>query len=1023
MVTQSTDAFLNYLKELGICVAAEGDRLVCSAPHGVLTAEIRTELLQKKADILGFLRSLEKTSVSSHIVRISSRSELPLSPAQRRLWFMDRLRPENAAYVIPLALELRGFLDAEALRASMLEIVRRHEVLRCRVMEIDGMARAIPDTDFAWRLEKRTLAATDVIKEVERFAKEELSQRPFDLTAGPLLRTALLQFHEQHHVLLLLIHQIVADHLSLGILYGEIGVLYSAFCNGDPSPLPEPAVQFADFAHSHNLLLQSETVQNQLNYWREQLRAPIASAELPTDHPRSRSSSFRGARHRLPIPQELVTAVNGLATEGQTNPFVVLLSGFKVLVHRYTQQDDLVIGSTVDGRNRAGVENLVGRFVNDLALRTSLSGDPTVRELIARVRETVTDALAHQDVAFDQILEVLHPDRTQNRSPFFQVTFNLQTSLLPSLCHSGVSVRPLDIDLGTARYDLSVETSAADDGSMQVCFEYSNDLFEDATIERIARHYRQLLEEMTGDPGKRISELPMFTAEELAEFVSGSGRTCAEYRRDARIHDLIEERAGEAPNRVAVACGSQQLTYGELSRRSNQLANLLRMRGVGTDVLVGICLERSIDMVVAVLGVLKAGAAYVPMDPQFPRDRLAFMARDAAVRVLLTDERSRDLLPVDEGTVLSMDGDRDQIDGQSNDAPPNLGSTTDLAYVIYTSGSTGMPKGVQITHRSVVNLLESMRREPGMTREDCLLSVTTLSFDIAGLELYLPLITGARLVLATRMAAADGRALARLLTEKKVNVMQATPATWRLLIDSGWPGKADLKILCGGETLPRQLANRLLSKCASLWNLYGPTETTIWSTLHRVSEGDDSIPIGKPIANTQVYILDEQFRPVPRGVAGELYIGGDGLARGYLDRPELNDEKFLPHPLVAGERLYRSGDLARFRFDGALQFLGRVDHQVKIRGFRVEIGEVETALARCAAVADAVVVLREDIPGDQRLIAYVIPSPDGEVSPQQLRASLLTTPARIHGAVGVRHPGVLPVDAEPQDGPARAADS
>jgi amino acid adenylation domain-containing protein len=955
-----------------------------------LTAELR----RRKAELLGFLRStVVHASPSPAIGIIEDRRELPLSCGQQRLWFLTQFQTDSTAYNICFGLELIGALDASALEASLREIVSRHEVLRCRLVNVGGIPGAMPGTSRDWTLERhdfRSVENCDRSQCAARFAQKQ-SQHTFDLSSGLLLRAWLLQFDEQHHVLMLMLHHIAADGWSLGLLVRELGVLYTAFREGQPSPLPDLPLQYGDFAAWQNLALKSEPMRSQLQYWQKQLQAPLAVVEFPTDRPRPLQPTFRGSRCRMTLPKELADAVHRLCLTEQATTFMVLIGAFKLLLHRYTNLDDIVVGSAVAGRSRPELEGLIGLFINNLTLRTSLAGDPTVRQLIARVRETSLNAFANQEIPFDQVVAAVQPDRNLSRSPLFQVMFILQNFPIRTFSLPALSVQPLHIDAGTSRFDLTIEANENEQGAIDLYFEYNTDLFDRSTIDRLSRHYEHLLAGMTLGPDRRISELSLFSAAELNELQAASHQTRADYPREALIHDLLESQAARTPDKVAVVCGPAQISYAELSRRSNQLANLLRTLGVGPDVLVGICLKRSIDMVVAVLGVLKAGGAYVPMDPHFPGERLAYMARDAAVRVMLTDEASRHIVTVPDAAVLSLDADRDQIGRQSERLPEAISSAENLAYVIYTSGSTGMPKGVQITHRAVVNFLESMRREPGLTSDDCLLSVTTLSFDIAGLEIYLPLMVGARIVLAPRPVASDGRALARLLTDAGVTVMQATPATWRMLFDSGWKGQNGLRVWCGGEALTRELANRLLAGCAELWNLYGPTETTIWSTACRVTAGVDVVPIGKPIANTQVYILDEHRRPVPPGVPGELYIGGDGLARGYLNREELTTEKFVPDPFSPGERLYRTGDLARSLPDGVLQCLGRLDHQVKIRGFRVELGEIECALERCDGVSNAVVVLREDEPGDQRLVGYVIPHTGASISPQELRSNLLAT--------------------------------
>jgi amino acid adenylation domain-containing protein len=992
MLQRTSAEFLSYLRSLDIRVSADGERLGCSAPKGVLTAELRAELVRRKAELLEFLRAAGSEGSNAHeIRRIDRGGDLPLSRGQQRLWFLDQLEGNGGAYNITFALELTGSLDVPALEASLREIYRRHEVLRTRLVNADGQPKAIIVQGGDWHL--RILNARDVQEShrghlIDQLAKEE-GRRKFDLAGGELLRATLLEFGDRDYVLLVAIHHIAADGWSLGILVREFAQLYTAFREGRPSPLAELPLQYVDFAAWQSEGLESGAMQAQLAYWRHQLQAPLPLVELPTDRPRPSRPTLRGARRRFELNGQLAECIRQFSRAEEATVFMTLLAAFNVLLHRYTRLDDLVVGSAIAGRGRPELEDLIGLFINNLALRTNLSGDPTVSELIARTKETSLNAFAHQDLPFDRLVAALQPDRNLSHSPLFQVMFILQN--FPARCFPlpGLSVKPLEVDPGTSRFDLTVEAAEKDDGAMALDLEYNADLFDETTIRRLARHYENLLAAMVADPRQRISELQMFGDEELAALVSVGEQTRAEYPRELCIHELIDRQAGETPDRVAVVCGDREIRYAELIRRSNRIANLLRELGVGRDALVGVCLERSIDMVAAVLGVLKAGAAYVPMDPQFPRERLAFMAEDTKLAVLVTEEKLRGVVSAPGATVLSLDGDADRISRQSEQAPENAASPRSLAYVIYTSGSTGKPKGVQIEHRSVVNFLESMRREPGLAAGDRLLSVTTLSFDIAGLEIYLPLIAGATIVLATRAAAADGQALQRLLQDSGATVMQATPATWRLLLSAGWTGQKGLRILCGGEAFPRELANRLLDCAAEVWNLYGPTETTIWSTLHKVERGDDAIPIGKPIANTHVHLLDENRQPVPLGVAGELHIGGDGLARGYLNRPELSAEKFVPHPFLPGERLYRTGDLARLLPSGALQFLGRMDQQVKIRGFRVELGEIESALERCTGVLHAVAVLREDTPGDQRVVAYVTPRPGAGLSSEALRGELL----------------------------------
>jgi amino acid adenylation domain-containing protein len=986
--------FVLALRQLGVQLSLRGDKLACDAPKGVLTPELKAQILERKAELLEVLQHTGlPNSTPETIERCADRAEMPLSSAQQRLWFFDRFQRNSSAYNICLPLEFKGALNVAALEASLRHILSRHEVLRSRVVNAEGTPAVTADCGTDWSLERHDLSAAEETEREEaakQFARRRVRE-PFDLTKGTPFRASLARVDDRHHLLVLVVHHIVADGWSLGIILRELTELYAAYCEGRHPQLAELPFQYGDFARWHHSLLKSETARTQLQYWRNQLKAPLPITEFPTDHPRPAQPTYNGARQRCTFGKDLLDAVHQLCRTTQTTTFMVLIAAFKLLLHYYTRHDEIVVGSTVSGRSRPELEDLIGLFINNITLRTSLADDPSIAELISRVRQTCLSAIAHQDVPFDQVVSELQPDRSLSRPAIFQVMFNLQNFPLPPFTCSELSVRPLDVDTGTSRFDLTVDAYENEQVGLELFLEYNTDLFEPTTINRFVRHYRHLLASMAATPGRRISELSVYDCDEMHELLEASRHTSIDYPREELIHELVERQAAATPDRVALVCGSEQISYAELSRRSNKLANLLRGFGVSPDVLVGVCLERSVDMVVGLLGVLKAGGAYVPMDPHFPRERLAYMAQDAAVRAIITDEASRGIVEAPGADMVSLDGDRTTLDVQSDRQPSRLNSSNSLAYVIYTSGSTGLPKGVEIEHRSVVNFLQSMRREPGLTAEDRLLAVTTLSFDIAGLEIFLPLITGARIVLATKPVVSDGRVLARMLQESGITVMQATPATWRLLFESGWSGQSGLRAWCGGEAMPRALADHLLDGCGELWNLYGPTETTIWSTLFKVTTEHETVPIGRPIANTQVYILDEQCRPVPPGVAGELYIGGDGLARGYRNRPELTAEKFVAHPFVTGERLYRTGDQARFLQNGTLHFLGRLDHQVKIRGFRVELGEIESALKRCAGVAEAVVILREDEPGDQRLAAYLIPKAGAELSAHQLRTSLLTT--------------------------------
>jgi amino acid adenylation domain-containing protein len=667
---------------------------------------------------------------------------------------------------------------------------------------------------------------------------------------------------------------------------------------------------------------------------------------------------------------------------------MTLLAAFNVLLQRYSGQDDLVIGTPIAGRSHPEVEKLIGLFVNTLVLRTDMSGNPRFVDLLQRVKKTAMGAYAHQDVPFERLVEELKPERDMSRNPLFQVLFVLQNLPRDEWKMPGVTPVPFQTEGGSEKFDLSVTLVERANG-LKATFGYNTDLFDEATVVRMMGHFRRLLEAIAADPEQSIADLPLLTESEEQKLLVEFNQTAGSYSRDSSLPQLFEAQVESTPNSVAVVFQDQHLSYRELNDRSNRIAHYLRKSGVGPDVLVGIYLERSLDMVAGILGILKAGGAYVPLDPAYPKDRIGFILENAQAPVLLTQQSLVDTLPEHPATVIRLDTDWQLIARESTENLANPAAPRNLAYVLYTSGSTGKPKGVQIEHRNLVNFLTSMAKQPGLKSEDVLVAVTTLSFDIAGLELYLPLITGAQVVLASREQAVDGKELIALLEHSRATVVQATPATWRMLIETGWRGDSHLKVLCGGEALPSDLADLLLSRCAELWNMYGPTETTIWSSVYRVANTlANTAPIGRPIANTTMYILGAQKRPVPIGVPGELYIGGDGVARGYWDRPDLTAEKFLDDPFRPGERIYRTGDLAKYLADGNIQFLGRADFQVKVRGFRIELEEIEAVLAQHPAVQQGVVIVREDRPGDKRLVGYLIPKVDQDPSTADLREHL-----------------------------------
>jgi amino acid adenylation domain-containing protein len=961
------------------------------------------------------LRMRKGDAGDAPIPRRQDRGPAPLSFAQQRLWLLDQLVPGNHAYNVPRALRLKGALDVPALEKAIGTIVQRHEVLRTPFAWEDGSVVQVvlgttADVPLR-RIDLSHLAAPARQAKLSRRLVEEL-QRPFDLSRDVMLRATLFCLAEAEHVLLVVTHHIASDGWSKGVLFRELSVLYDAFATGAPSPLPELPIQYADFALWQRQRLSGEVLFRLLAYFRAHLEGAPPALELPTFRQRPATQTYRGEKQYPVLQRALSEQLKALAQREGATLFMLLMAAFKALLYRYTGQGDVVVGTPIAGRSRPETEGLIGFFMNTLVLRTDLSDNPTFRELLQRERGVLLGAYEHQELPFEKLVAELSPERDLSRSPLIQVMFlfDVPTSL-PIL--RGLDVTAIEVDTGAAKYDLILGFSEGPNG-LTGKIEYNTDLFDAATITRFLGHFEALLESVVDNADQRVLELSILRPEERALLLGRWNQTRAEVPRDLCVQELIFAQAARTPDAPAVIFEGKEISYRELSQRSHQLANYLRKRGVGPGALVGIATGRSIDMVVGLLGILNAGAAYVPIDPSYPRDRIAFMLSDAKVSLLLTDAETAALLPVDQGEQVRLDADAAAIARESADPPESGVTATDLAYVIYTSGSTGHPKGVQISHRAVVNLLTSMRDRPGISEKDAVVAVTSLSFDIAGLEIYLPLMVGACLVVVSREVAYDGARLLELLDHPQhpCSFLQATPATFQLLLEAGWEGRRELKVLVGGEALRQDLAEKLVERAGSVWNMYGPTETTIWSCVHALpsatsppsSRSPASLPppplslalkagpvlIGRPIANTELYILDQQLSPVPVGVAGELFIGGEGLARGYLRRPELTEAKFIRHPFRAdaSARLFRTGDLCRYWPDGSVDFLGRIDDQVKLRGFRIELGEIETGLAAHPAVRQCVVVVREDAPGQRRLVAYLVTDPAAALP--------LTTDLRAH---------------------------
>ncbi|WP_217578901.1 non-ribosomal peptide synthetase, partial [Mesorhizobium sp. GbtcB19] len=868
------------------------------------------------------------------IARVDRSGVLPPSYAQERLWFLSQLEGGSGAYHVPLALRLQGELDRAALGRALDEVWARHETLRSVFVTEAGKARVafmavergLPLAEHDLRNDK------DAGARLAALSQEEFAA-PFDLERGPLVRARLIRVADTEHVLLVTQHHIVSDGWSIGILLREIGSLYAAFARGEESPLAELALQYPDYAVWQRQWLSGERQARQARYWRDALQDAPVVLNLPTDRPRPAQQSFVGSNVPVRLDAELTRGLKHLGLRHGATPFMVVLAAWAVVLSRLSGQEDVVIGTPTANRGRREVEGLIGFYVNTLALRVDVSAEPDVATLLERVRSVALGAQDHQDLPFAQVVEIVQPPRRLEHTPVFQVLLTWQTLEEDRLALPGLAIEPAGVAYDEmAKFDLELDLAEVG-GEIAGSLGYATALFDRETIERHVGYLKVVLRDLAAEAQGPVGRTSLLSAPERQLVLDTWNRTEADYPSDRCIHALFEDQARRTPDAIALVQGDVELSYGELNARANRLAHRLIALGVKPDDRVGLCVERSPAMMIGLLGVLKAGGAYVPLDPSYPRERLGLVVGDADPRLVLVDETGRAALgdALSGRKTVALD-EVQMADGSHPDRDPDpqvLGLTPrNLAYVIYTSGSTGTPKGVMVEHGGVVNLIQSMAEIAGITAKDRLLAVTTIAFDIAGLELYAPLSRGACVVLAGKEDAGNPTALQRLMASQAVSLMQATPATWRALLDANWPGAADMRVLCGGEALPVELSRRLRSRVRSVWNVYGPTETTIWSSClevgSRTESGQPYESIGRPIANTRMYVLDGHGEPVPIGVAGELHIGGAGVARGYLNRPDLTAERFVADRFSREPqaRLYRTGDLARYQPDGNIEFLG-----------------------------------------------------------------------------------------------------
>ena len=955
----------------------------------------------KKALLERRLRGdLKRTAPADTIPARPGPEPVPLSDAQERFWFMSRLEPESPAYNMYEVVRLRGKLDRAALTQSFQALIRRHEILRTQFITGEGRPsqQILPDLDF-------DIAATELspsshpnpAAQAQEIILSEI-RRPFDLARGPLLRALLLKQADDDHILVLTIHHIIFDEWSSELFWQELSALYRAFSQGQTPSLPELPVQYADFSlwHKERIRKHADT---QLAYWQKQLDVEFSLLRLPTDRRRPARQTFRGAITWLPLPDELYTQVKALNQTYGTTTFMTLLAAFQLLLHRYTDQTDILVGTPIANRSHSQTKNLIGLFLNTLVMRANFADNPRFDEFLKRARQTALDGYANQDLPFEALVEALRPPRDASYNPIFQAMFVHQKSVFDEIDLPGLTVSEMPVDAGVSKFDLTLFVQESDRG-LSAGLEYNTDLFDSTTADRILGHFKTLVTGIVANPQQRISEFQLLTAGEQHTLLHQWNDTRLNLLQPPQIQHFIEQHAAQTPDAVAVADNTGHLTYRQLDQRANQLAHYLQKRGVGPNRPVGLVLERSTEMMVAILGVLKAGGAYLPLDPAYPAERLAFMLSDTQAPVLLTQQKLAGSLPTSDAQTLLIDSDWETIAREEITAPPLAPNPENLAYVIYTSGSTGKPKGVPVTHQNLVHSTAA-RFAFYENKAERFLLLSSFTFDSSVVGIFWALCQGGTLVLPPSRIEQDMRQLAATVAAHKITHILTLPSLYAILLEQTNPAHlASLRtVIVAGEECRQGLVKRHYDRLpqAALYNEYGPTEGTVWSTACKIPAtfAGNRVPIGRPIPNMQNFILDRHGQPAPIGVPGELCIGGVGVTRGYLNRPELTAEKFREHTFagLSPIRLYHTGDLARYLPDGNIEFLGRLDHQVKIRGFRIEVGEIEAALSRHPAVRQAVVTVHtpaeQNNSANKRLVAYVEPVQGQQAAPGDLRRFLL----------------------------------
>jgi amino acid adenylation domain-containing protein len=974
---------LSLLHQRGISLEIDQGILIINAPKGALTDELKDRLKEMKEELISFLPTQHAIDFQVEIPKADRSKPIPASSSQRGLWFQYLLEGLSSTYNVPFVYQLRGKLNIPVLEKSLQYLIARHECLRMSFNAVEGEPYIVISERVEWKVN----IIRSCMENIEREIAEQAAQ-PFKLEQAPLFRAHLWTDFGERHILLLNFHHIITDGWSNGIIERELSSMYAGIISGNENVLPPLEMDFADYASWQNDWLKTMEFAKELDYWTEVLHGAPELLDLPKDHPRLASQTYRGNQIHAALEMELVNKLRDLARRENVTLFMLMNAAFAILLSRFSRQEDIIIGVPMANRMLKELEGVVGFFVNTLPMRLDLQGNPLLADLLRQVRQVALGAITHQRIPFDKLVNKLQPQRDLGFNPIFQAVFNFQSESSQDFRLGECDVQGEITDIARSKFDLNIQT-IEQDHVLNLELHYNTDLFELTTAERMLASYKRILEWMITNPTGRICEFSLLSSVENQQILVEWNETKRDFPSEKSVHELVEEQIFKHPDHTAVIFGEQHLSYCELNEKANRIAHRLRKMGARRDKPVGIYLERSAELIVAILGTLKAGSPYVPLDTLYPEERRVEIISDSGleilvtVRALISNEIPGNL------KLMILDEDRDLETKESKQNPENFTKSGDLVYIIYTSGSTGRPKGVEITHRNLVNCIISAQERIGLSDDDLSLTVTTPTFDISAFEYLEPLCTGATVVIASKEEASDSYLLVKKIMNLPLTWMFATPATWQMLVDANWPGKPDLKILCGGDTLRPDLADRLMQTCREVYNLYGPTEATIMCTSTRLQLGQP-VTIGRPLDNTMLYVLDTYLKPVPVGVVGELFVGGEGLARGYHNRHETTAEKFIP-VLISGEqekRLYATGDLVRYRENGDVEIVGRKDGQVKIRGYRIELGEVEAKLEEHYEVEQAIVALSGENSASKSLVAYIVPNSKAALESEKLREFL-----------------------------------